>query len=139
MTFIEWFDKSGYTQAEFAGLVGTTPTAVCYWANGVKLPRRKTREKIDKIAGVSIEWITDKRDDFAEVFEKIRRTYHLVDNDEKGTFLFYVEKYLYGEEVTTNGRKKARNERKTTSRSSQSRTQATKQKPLASSRTGGRL
>ena len=107
MTFIEWFDKSGYTQAEFAGLVGTTPTAVCYWANGVKLPRRKTREKIDKIAGVSIEWITDKRDDFAEVFEKIRRTYHLVDNDEKGTFLIYVEKYLYGEEVTTNGRNSA--------------------------------
>ena len=107
MTFIEWFDKSGYTQAEFAGLVGTTPTAVCYWANGVKLPRHKTREKIDKIAGVSIEWITDKRDGFAEVFGEIRKAHSLVDPEEKGMFLFYVERYLNGENVEAQGNRSA--------------------------------
>ncbi len=106
MTFIEWLEQSGKTQTEVAELLSVSQSAVSYWLHGQKTPNPKTRKRINDLAGRTIVW-PGYNVSFAHEFGEIRKAYSLVDPDEKGTFLFYVEKYLNGENVEAQGKRSA--------------------------------
>lgn len=106
MTFIEWFEQSGKTQEELAELLSVSQTAVSSWLLGQKTPHPKTRKRINDVAGRTIVW-PGYNVNFAHVFGEIRKAHSLVDPDEKGMFLIYVERYLNGENVEAQGKRSA--------------------------------
>lgn len=60
------------TQSQLARRLNVTPTAVWNWENGNSTPRRNSLEKLSRVLGVDVDWLTDGFDQDEDDSEEVR-------------------------------------------------------------------